>query len=160
MSSPQEMLINLCNAIKKKDIATILSMLTKNPEISMNHCDLPKGMLSPMWEAMTLGHIEILEILIDFGANVNERFLSEKNEIYGFSFLHRLAFLSYNWQSSKSVAEILIERGADVNALYHPVFMTPLQIAIEHGNLTYTEFFCSITELNFTLGLEHQSTIQ
>lgn len=134
--------VKLCNAVKENDIGSVRNILLENPEILLrsNVSYLPHGATSPLWEAMLLGHEEIVELLIYLGANVNELFLFERNKFYGLTFLHRLALLNDDWKRGKKIAEILIEHSADVNAYNYLNKKTPLEIAVEHGNCSYIEF--------------------
>lgn len=133
---------NLTQAIKLNDIETIRSLLAENPDVI--HCgkvsDLPKDWISPLWEAMLRGNEKIVDLLIDFGADVNEKYSSEENEsFYGLTFLHCVPHLG-DYKMGIKVAEILIRRGADVNALCNSNKNTPLGNAIYASNVEYAEF--------------------
>lgn len=132
---------DLCKAIKMKDIETVRSILLKNPEI------VKPGRLrlyrpaTPLWEAILSGHEEIVELLIDFGANADEPYLLKSNSWFNHTFLQCLALLGDFWQCSEKVAEVLITHGASVHANHEDVYEeTALQMAIVKGNVQYTEF--------------------
>lgn len=125
------LLVKLSRAIQTYDIESVRSILLKNPEVVNTTRDIPQGMCSPLWEAMICGYEEIIEILIDFGADVNEKYIFEKNYFYNRTYLQCLSFFN-NWESSQKVGEILISRGADVNA--------SLPLAIKQGHVECVEF--------------------
>lgn len=93
------------------------------------------SMCAPLWVAARHGHVDIMKLLIDFGANVNEEFCD-----FGYSFFHHLAFLSNTWKLDKKVAQILIKRGANVNIFSKSTGKIPIQVAIENGNVNYVKF--------------------
>lgn len=130
-------MLNLCRAIRGKDIETVRSILLKNPElVNLQSTDFLKAFFySPMFTALLAGHKEIIELLIDLGADVGERLY------FDFTYLH-IPSLFQNWESNEEIAELLIQRGADVNACaYDRSTMTsPLQGAIFEDHLEYAEF--------------------
>lgn len=62
------------------------------------------------------GHEEIVKLLIEFGADVNERFLFEINKFHGLTFLQCQPLLNDDCRKMyKNITEILIQHGAHVN---------------------------------------------
>ncbi|MHC4203403.1 MAG: ankyrin repeat domain-containing protein [Planctomycetota bacterium] len=76
---------------------------------------------SPLHLAVESADRDIVELLLDKGADVNE-----KDDASGFTALHHAAQLSRN-----NIAELLIARGADVNAKDKQGH-TPLYVAVNH----------------------------
>lgn len=138
--SPQDVVQeNLRLAIKDRNIEKVRGIISTNPEIV--HLPLKKTQCTPLWEAMFRGHHEIVELLVDSGANVNERFSSEKNKFRNLTFLQCLALQGGFWKSSKKIAKLLISRGADVNANYEDgSTKTALKMALTDGNVSYSKF--------------------
>lgn len=180
----QLLLDSFCQAIKIRDTENVRSIILKNPEIikpvisespkpdyQANLIDeVPRGLLepipalkvrSPLWQAMLRGYEEIVELLIEHGADVDELFMFETNKFHGLTFLQSLALQDDFWHWGKKIAEILLKHGANINAyyvpteyapfqillhpddansLYEPSTFTPLQIAIQQGNVDYAEF--------------------
>lgn len=89
--SSREVLDTLYNAIKEKNLETVRDTLSKEPKIldfynyvvqSSSH----QKTRSPLWEALIYGFEEIIELLIDHGANADERNVFEKNKFLGLPF--------------------------------------------------------------------------
>ena len=70
---------------------------------------------TPILDAAYSGQKEIVELLIENGADVNAKIVNAKienaNDVNGMTPLHEAAFGGY-----KEIAELLIAKGADVNA--------------------------------------------
>lgn len=134
---------NLCIAIRLKDVEKIKNIISKNQKIvNRPHSsrDLPQGMRTPLWEAIFCGHKKIVELLVDLGADPDERYSTDEDDkLNNLTFLQCLALQGDFWQWGKKIAKVLIKRGADVNA-YDGELKTPLQLAIEQGNIQCTEF--------------------
>lgn len=129
-------------AIRKNEVHTVRSILTKNPEIiNPGHIDLFEGMqVSPFWEALLSGHHEIVDLFLDFKARPDEPFPVCDSAFHGFTFLQCVNFFAVDSESSLRVAEVLISRGADVNAYNQLLSQTVLQTALLRGNVKYAEF--------------------
>lgn len=113
----QKKLKKMREAIKLKDIEAVREILSTNPKIVRSSNTYIHGLRSPLWEAMICGHEEIIEFLIDNGADVNE-VAFEKNNFFGLTFVQYLAYQNNFSTNSKKVAEILIRRGANVNPCF------------------------------------------
>ena len=74
--------------------------------------------------AVRQGYIEIANILIDFGADINF-----KDGLRGETALHIAAFNGY-----LQIMKMLLQRGAEVNAVATGSGLTPLMHACEYGN--------------------------
>lgn len=93
----------------------------------------------PIWEAMLGGHVEIVEIFIELGANPDIECSDE--EYLGCTFLQYAAQIEYTLDNYK-VAEVLIKHGAEINTTRHiHEIATPLQITVLNGNLKFLELF-------------------
>lgn len=137
---------NLCNAILRNDIETIRGFIAKNPNLLVrSECSSEKSFVNrfkvlAFWIAINRGNEEIVELLIDSGADVNGRSIDGD----GCVLLHRFAYFVERWESDKRMATVLIRRGADVNASVqcaedrHPE--TPLTLAVRYGHVEYVEF--------------------
>lgn len=134
----QGLVKSLMSAIKAKDTESVQRILLKNPEFTVSA--VPKVQKTPLWEALLAGHKEIVDLLAYFGADVNEPYLFKKNSWYGLTFLQCLALTTDDTKKNFKLAKILIHHGANVDAYSQYKKTTPLQIAIEQGNLTYAEF--------------------
>lgn len=126
-------------AIRKKKIDIVRDIVTKNPKMCQS--SNKKGhYFSPLWFAVTHGHEEIIELLIKFGADVNEWFvINEDDPGKKLTFFHWLAASPDRWQSKKNIAEIFIKHGAVLNAS-NEITATPFRIAVSNCNVKFTEF--------------------
>lgn len=129
----------LRHAIKMGDTETLRAILLRDSEIVRHQIDIDHIISTPLFEALlNYKNEEIIKLLIDFGANVNERVFYGKVET--FTFLQLLVYFP-DCKVIKKVAQILIDNGADVNATYNDsTQQTALQMAIKRGNVEYTEF--------------------
>lgn len=136
----QNLLVDLNRAIKKNDIETIQSLLKDHKDVNLHGGSdsfyTNSRVCSPLWVAIRYGREEIVELLVNLGADVNERFFDS-----GYSFFHLMAYLNDSWEDDKQIAEVLIKHGANVDVSCGDVNLrTPLQIAIEKGNVGFAEF--------------------
>lgn len=67
----QELVVNLNEAIKSKDIIKVQKIFFKNPELLMNHSENQETGRKLLECAIELGSHKIVELLIKFGADVN-----------------------------------------------------------------------------------------
>lgn len=129
------LLDDLCCVIEKNDIEKVRNILSKNPEIVRSvDKDLPDNKNLIMYTAVRYGCDEIIELIIDFGGNVNELESSDSTGTY----LHDMPAVFGEFKNFKRKAEILIRRGANVNALLNGI--TPLELAIVNDHIDYAEF--------------------
>lgn len=126
-------------AVEKNDTEKVQSILTENPEI-FHAGGLQKCV--QLFRATGLGRTEIIDLFINFGLDINERYIRiDENDVKSFTILHCLASLEDDdWINCEKGAKILIRHGADVNAYCYPTLRTPIQLAIEHKLVHYTEF--------------------
>lgn len=128
----------LRKAIEKRRLKKVQRILLKNPDIQKHA--FAKHFNSPLWTAMFLGYEEIVEILVEFGADIDEWYnfdTEDFSEEYYLTFLHWLA-ISNDGLDRINVAEVLIKHGANVNTNYY-CNLTPLDLAIKGGNVKYAE---------------------
>ena len=92
----------LWNALTGGDIEAVRRALDAGDDVNRSYCTLGA---KPLYWASGKGDKDLCELLIDRGADVND-----KNE-YGDTPLHEASYWGY-----KDVCALLIERGADVNA--------------------------------------------
>ena len=93
----------------------------ESPLVHGEDTSTPVGRTS-LHTASAEGNIEIVQSLLDGGADVNDR-----NEF------HQTALLMALWEKKFEVARLLIKYGADVN-FPNGVGWTPLQVAAQDGN--------------------------
>lgn len=137
---------NFIHAVKKNDISRVRDIFSKHPKHLKSLISAPRDQVSdrcpPMFYAVNCGHLEILQLLIELGGNVNERLNSVKHQIYNVTYLHFIASPTTmeKWDVFKKIAKVLIERGADVDA-YSEFYVasTPLQLAVLNGHVGYVE---------------------
>lgn len=131
----------LLKAISSKNIKKVRQILLRNRKLchsTVCEMDVP----SPLWLAMLFGYKKIVEVLLEFGANINECLLienSDGSQTQKISFLHYIS-LEKNWQRSIKIAKVLIKHGANVNAKCDLNTRLPLQIAVIQGNTPVVEF--------------------
>lgn len=142
---------SICAAISQEDIEieTVQEILSKSPEIiriaSSNRSDSDVHTKSPLWEAVFCREGEIVELLLNFGADANELIKIEKdNHSLHLTVLQFLACLCGFSPCNRRIAEILIRHGANVNAYsvnHDPNRKNlPIKMAIECGNIEFAEF--------------------
>lgn len=109
----------LCIACGKLHIDTVKILIKYNANIECEY----RGDV-PLFISSELGNTEIVEYLLDNGANVNYT-----NSIDGATALYIAAKTGQN-----SVIELLLNRGANIEAVYEKV-QTPLYVAALNGNI-------------------------
>jgi ankyrin repeat protein len=117
---------DICNSVQQGDINKVKSMLDANPELINASNDY--GTL--LCIAAGRGNKEVAELLIDRGANVNEKVIRINGD---FTPLYIAA-----WNGHKNVAELLIAKGAEVNVKTKNGW-TPLHIAVWNGHRDVAE---------------------
>jgi len=105
--------------------------------ISVMSCtEKPKPPDISIWSAVAGGHIDIVNQHIAAGTDINKT-LQDNVPGYGGTPLHIAALTN-----QKYIAELLIENGADINAVATDTFGgTPLHWAAFFGNRIMVEFF-------------------
>lgn len=130
---------NFFKAIEENDVNEVRDSLRENQDLVGKGEKSPK---SPLWTAATLGNHKIVELLIKFGAlgNNKKKYFNYVDSSVRHSLLHWMAseVMSCN-ESHAKVGEVLIRHGADVNVL-DCNGETPLQYAIQKGNVDWAEF--------------------
>ncbi len=102
-------------AVKAGDIEQVRALLAEDPTLVQQ---MDKDLSTPLHWAAWKGHAEIIELLVDHGADVHAH---NQNEHWGTTPLHAAA----HGNQPKAVTALL-KRGADVNAAKRPQGGTPL----------------------------------
>lgn len=117
-------------AIYEGDLPKVQEILRTDPS-QINTPDTTKNNKVPLLTAVARGYKNIVEFLIDQGADVNMM-----HEGKGIAPLELAAVFG-----DRSMAALLIEKGANVNGPREvPTGMTPLMMAIESGNYSLVKF--------------------
>ena len=102
----------LHKACNKGDIEAVKQHLAAGADVNATH---GHWTTTPLHCAAYGGCNEVVELLIESGADVNAKIVNAKienaNDVNGMTPLHEAAFGGY-----KEIAELLIAKGADVNA--------------------------------------------
>ncbi|MCC6003801.1 MAG: ankyrin repeat domain-containing protein [Thermofilum sp.] len=118
MSLDEELRIELFIAMVDGDTARVRKLLRKGANVNAKYGDSD---LTPLHWAAFLGHVDVVRLLLEHGAEVNAR------NKYGETPLHRAA--AYG---RADAARLLLEHGADVNAR-DEYGWTPLHVAALQG---------------------------
>lgn len=108
-------------AVKAGDKATVQDLLSKEPSL-VGARDADQS--TPLHWAAWKGHVEIIEVLLDAGADVHAH---SQNAHWGTTALHAAAHAN-----QRGAAATLIDRGADVNAARAVGVGTPLAETTVH----------------------------
>lgn len=112
--------IYIASMIGDKDLADALITMGADTNKAGDACDACE---SPLHAAIAEGHLDVAKLLINKGANVNARNMSQKTP------LHFLA----SSMDDRELAELMIAKGADINARDKDG-STPLAYAIGNGH--------------------------
>lgn len=97
----------LIQAIRNRDINMVKFLLTL-PRIDINAVDEKKYRLPPISHAVQLDNKEMLMLLIQGGANVNEPSLNDKNP-------YNTPLMIASWHGRIELVQLLIDNGACIN---------------------------------------------
>ena len=125
------MIESIHDAAKSEDIDQIKSFIDKG--YNVNTIEQKTGW-TPLHSAVSFGHISIVELLINNGANVNMASNS------GFTPLHIAVD-----QGNVSFVEFLISKEADVNSK-NTAGLTPLNLAENLFNMTKLDDYGKVVE--------------
>lgn len=139
-----EKLNGLINDIENNRIERVKDTLKKNPGLAnpILNCSEMDVKVTPFWTAVLAGHIEMIEILKEFGADVNESIVVHGNENFEkrLTVLQYLAYYSDDPKKQLNTAKKLIDLGAGVDYFTVSIQKTPLQIAVQENNVEYVKF--------------------
>lgn len=125
---------NLLKAIESNDIDDVRALLSKHPELG-------KGK-KRLWKAATLGHHEIVELLIESGANVQEvlTFSKGDNFVVTMTILHWMVVKAVPFLDNHiKVGDLLIKYGVIVDGGDNKG-KTPFQYALSEHKIKWIEF--------------------
>lgn len=115
---------NMFYAIQKRNIKEVEAIL-KTGDLDLNPYPTEERTNSPLINAVFYGNLEIIELLVSYGADINSQQFNGAPAML-------TAFVSQDWDA----AEYLLEQGADVN------------IPDENGTTTIS-YLCSMGKLNY-----------
>lgn len=82
---------------------------------------------------MLMSQVQIVETIMEFGADPNEKCKIQNVSFEGYTFLQYAAFSNYSLKKQQ-IAQILISHGADLNT---PQVESPLWISVRDNNLRF-----------------------
>jgi ankyrin repeat protein len=104
----------MIKAAKKGDVVAVKQLLKLEPGLQDAR---DKDGSTPLHCASWKGHVEVVKVLLDAGADINAK---SQNDHYGDTALHAAAH-----GNQKDVVKVLIERGANLNSK-NKIGRTPL----------------------------------
>ncbi|EFY84200.1 Pfs, NACHT and Ankyrin domain protein [Metarhizium acridum CQMa 102] len=127
-------------ALRDSDSETILSLAARCGVTSMVELLLKRGarvnnsggVSTPLHEAVHVGHVEVTELLLDNGAELD---VEDKNG--------RTPLSIAAAKGKTTLLQLLLRRGAGVNFKAKCNGLAPLHRAAEKGNVTTTELLCA-----------------
>jgi ankyrin repeat protein len=108
---------DIFDGIKLKDVKAVGKILQNNPEaihIKRNNYDTLQFAI--LWTDSKMNHFEMMQLLLDYGADINSFFTDGNNE---YTPLKRALF-----RSNKALVLFLLQRGANPNQLFGEYFQT------------------------------------
>lgn len=122
----------LISAIRKKNIE-LIKFLLDLPYIDINCPDNQKYCFPPISHAIQLHRIDIINLLLEYGANVDEPSYNEKN-----SFNTPLMIAA--WGGNLNEVKLLIDNGASINQQDKGNGYTPLIKAVIQNHIEIVEY--------------------
>ncbi len=97
----------LIRAVRNRDIKMI-EWLLSIPEVDINLVDEKKYKFPPISHAIQIDNTQIVRLLINYGANVNEPSLNDRN-------YYNTPLMIASWGGNLELVKILVESGACIN---------------------------------------------
>ena len=108
-------------ACLRGDLDEITNLLQRKEDIHVKQLDKNHTLESTVKN----GYLEIVKILLKIGVNVNQ-----KESLMGIRPLHCACAIEGNL----AIAEILLENGADIDAILKVIYRSPLHVAVSKRN--------------------------
>ncbi len=97
----------LIQAIRKKQV-DLIEFLLNLPRIDVNRVDNKKYCIPPISHALQIHRLDIVKMLLNYGANVNEPSMNEKNP-------YNTPLMIASWGGILEEVKLLVENGACIN---------------------------------------------
>ena len=97
----------LIHAIRNRDMGMIEWLLSV-PNVDINQVDEKKYKIPPISHAVQINNINIVKLLIRYGANINEPSLNNKN-------FYNTPLMIASWHGNLEMVRLLVESGACIN---------------------------------------------
>lgn len=133
--SSRKLTIYLFRAIDLRDMNKIHKILSKHPEL-LNVFNSRDEAVTPLWKALLMGQVQVVQMFIEFGANPNEKCKMQGVPYTDYTFFQYVASSSYSLKKLQ-LAQVLIRYGADVNT---PQVESPFLISLKKNNLRFAQF--------------------
>lgn len=163
MTSPRSLSTSFRLAIVKKNAKKVRKILSINPELvnltstvlnEEDNFESSRHTISPLFAATKVGSEEIINILVEYGADINEKIVTIKNNSPVLTFSLIFWVVAQNKVRVRElqlrVVELLIKLGADVNAKSVQegtdgtvCFGSPLGMALSKADLRMAELLLS-----------------
>ena len=119
----------LVKAIKSGDMKAVEKLITDGADVNAEYNKSPHN--PPLYFAIMANNLEMTRLLLKSGADAN-RCCIAYNAMTATRSCWRLIHYAVGTKNPEMVS-LLIEYGADTNVSDNPKFLTPLQVAQEHG---------------------------